>query len=199
MTATTQLLLSPATRKAVGKMLLANASWQQFSRSIGMLVTNEAGVPAHAAGGEQPRMAAHARARFAASTVGSCAQACCRIFQRGPQGTGGHGRGKRGAVWAVAHPAAHAVWAVAHLAALITPGALCYPAPAREYLTLVSWLVETYPHKVCVMHKHRAFRTGLLYYPSAHITTAGKGNRASRSRGVRIGMPAHACSTRPLR
>jgi hypothetical protein len=45
MTATTQLLLSLAMRKAVGKMLLANASWHQFSRSIAMQVTNEGGVP----------------------------------------------------------------------------------------------------------------------------------------------------------
>ena len=44
MTATTQLLLSLASRKVVAKMLLGNAAWVQFSRSISMQLTRDGGV-----------------------------------------------------------------------------------------------------------------------------------------------------------
>jgi len=36
---------------------------------------------------------------------------------------------------------------------LITPEALGYPALAREYFAFLSWLIETYPHKISVMQK----------------------------------------------
>ena len=44
MSATTQLLLSLASRKIVAKMLLANAAWLNFSRSITLQLSRDAGV-----------------------------------------------------------------------------------------------------------------------------------------------------------